>query len=43
MADSTLDSELFVLYTETWGIPVQKFGETPKGDFTDSSYNNVAV
>jgi len=43
MADSTLDSELFVLYSHTWGIPVQKFGETPKGDFTDSSYQNVAA
>lgn len=41
MADSTLDSELFVLINN-WGQPVSRFGQKPLDGFTGTDHHNVA-
>jgi hypothetical protein len=42
MGDSTLDSELFILFNN-WGQPVVEKGHVPKGGFTGSAHHNVSV
>lgn len=41
MGDSTLDSELFILFNR-WGSSPRLYGNCPPGGFTDARHHNVA-